>query len=209
MPGRKGFSQMMENPPMRSFDDRSASLPESIFEQAYPGSTNVRYNTKSNIKRFDVSVERERLKNAGLLPSEIALGTHEPITQQDNTAVNRFVYDVLIMPINETRSGNIYTAIQGAFPDPRVQDQIINFIQRRQKLDYEDIDYAGDVDRVSEIVRDVIKSGKVDLLQTLAGGRRYKKSRQYKKRRTSQRQRRVKGRRTRKGRKRISTKRKR
>jgi hypothetical protein len=208
IPGRKGFSQMMENPPRRSFDDRSASLPESIFEQAYPGSTTVRHNTKSNITRFDVFVEKERLKDTGLLP-EIVLGTHQPITQQDNTPVNRFVYDVLIMPIDENRTGNIYTAIQKVFPDPRVQDQIINFIQRRQKLDYEDIDYAGDVDRVSEIVRDVIKSGKVDLLQTLAGGRRYKKSRQYKKRRTTQRQRRVKGRRTRKGKKRISTKRKR
>jgi hypothetical protein len=120
------------------------------------------------------------------------------------------VYDVLIMPMDETRSGNIYTEIQKVFRDPNVQDKIIDFIRRRQKLNYEDIDYAEDVDRISEIIRGVIRSpDKVDLLDKLAGGRRYKKSRQYKKRRTTQRQRRVKGRRTRKGKKRISTKRKR
>jgi hypothetical protein len=203
-PGRKGFSQEigLVSESVTPFS-RSRSMLPGIGREAWPGSKNVEFTTKSNIRRFDVSVERERLKNAGLLPSEIVLGTHEPIAQQDN----RFVYDVLILPMDETRSGNIYTEIQQAFPDPKVQDQIINFIKRRQKLNYDDINYAGDVNRVSEIVRDVIKSGKVDLLDTLAGGRRYKKSRQYKKRRTTQRQRRVKGRRTRKGKKRRSTKR--
>jgi hypothetical protein len=209
-PGRKGFSQIMETPPTRSFDDRSASLPESIFKPAWKDSSRLKYEKKSNIKRFDVSVERESLKNAGLLPSEIELGTHQPVTEEDNKPVNRFVYDVLIMPMDETRSGNIYTEIQKVFRDPNVQDKIIDFIRRRQKLNYEDIDYAEDVDRISEIIRGVIRSpDKVDLLDKLAGGRRYKKSRQYKKRRTTQRQRRVKGRRTRKGKKRISTKRKR
>jgi hypothetical protein len=209
-PGRKGFSQEigLVSESVTPFS-RSRSMLPGIGREAWSGSTNVRYNTKSNIRRFDVLVERDRLKNADLLPPKIVLGTVQPITQQDNTPVNRFLYDVLIMPMDENRTGNIYTEIQKVLPDPSVQDQIINFIKRRQKLDYEDIDYAGDVDRVSEIVRDVIKSGKVNLLDTLGGSRRYKKSRQYKKRRMTQRKGRSKGPRTRKGKKNKSTKRKR
>lgn len=211
-PGRKGFSQEIGSlsESVTPFS-RSKSMLPNIGREAWPGSTNVGYMRKSNVRRFDVLVEKDRLRTAGLLPREIVLGTHLPITQQDNTPINRFVYDVLIMPMDEMRTGNIYTAIQQTFPDPIVQDQIINFIQRRQKLNYEDIDYSTDVDRVSEIVRDVIKSGKVDLLQTLAGGRHYKKSRQYKKRRTTQRKRTIQRKRMtqRKGKKNKSTKRKR
>lgn len=207
---RNALSQpdlMSEYPPSQNLKKTKSIGP--IGRQAWPGSTISKYETKSNVKGFDIVVERDRLKKAGLLPQEIVLGTHQPIIQQDNTPVNRFVYDVLIMPMDEARSGNIYTKIQEVFPEPNVQDKIIDFIRRRQKLDFEDIDYARDVNRVSEIVRDAIRSPtKVEMLDKLGGGR-YKKSRHYKKRRSTLKRRRVKGRRTRKGKKRRYTKRRR
>lgn len=211
-PGRYAYSQPTESVSESvNVLSRSNSLPPGGLTPAWPESTITKYETKSNVNRFDILVERERLKQIGKLPAEIKLGTHKPITEQDNTPVNRFTYDVLIMPMDETRTGNIYAAIQQAFPtDPKIQDTIFNFIQRRQKLNYEDINYALDVDRVSEIIRDVIKSGRVDLLDKLAGGRRrYIKSRHYKKMRSTLRRRRVKGGRTQKGKKRRYTKRRR
>ena len=140
----------------------------------------VNYETKNKNTKFDVIEEREALRLKGILPEEIVLGDHQKVTQEDDTPVNRFVYDVLIMPMDESRSGNIYTAIQQTFPAD--QDKIIDFIRGSQKSNNYDINYAEEVDDISEIIRNSIANRNLELLRIPKGGRRYRKSRRYKKR---------------------------
>ena len=129
------------------------------------------------------------------------------ISPDDNTPLNRFVYDVLIMPMDHTRSGNIYTEFLKQSGE--IQDQIIEFIKSQLKSNVGTLNYNIDVDAISKMIINAINNRNFSLIKRRTKGGRLRKSRHYKKRRSTLRRRRVKGRRTRKGKKRRSTKRRR
>ena len=204
----------------------AAMLDSSQLTRGDSLSANYKYPVKSDdpnavsweqvafpsVNRFDVVTQKEKLANVGIIPRE---KKEAKITWNKDS--DRFLHEFIYVWLNDKEypervsyfqklnllSAEDHNAIIRRIREMATEGGGYNLLS---SLDNDNLDRSKQ--ELYELFNKIYETIKVQM-DTYAGGRRRRKSRQYKKRRSTMKRRRVKGRRTRKGKKRRSTKRRR